>query len=117
MSEHHDPLKQAFGLLRSRSRGREAPRPDLEERLMQALNERQTSSRRRRRIGAVLIACLAAGGTALASSGVVAKLNEWFGRVELVSPDGGSQTYTLHGHTVSDEAGSEVGELTITPSE
>lgn len=84
---------------------------------MQVLNERKSKSGAGRRTAAVLIACLAVGGTAFAAGGGIDKLKQWFGTVELVAPDGGSQTYTLNGNVLIDEGGNEVGGLTITPSE
>jgi hypothetical protein len=117
MRENEDPLVQVFGLLKSRSREREAPQSDLEERMMKALVERKSKATARRRTAFALVVCLAVGGTAFAAGGGVEKLKQWFGMVELVSPDGQSQTYSLEGDVLSDSHGRQVGELTITPAE
>ncbi|MEX0937794.1 MAG: hypothetical protein WDZ59_08025 [Pirellulales bacterium] len=85
--------------------------------MMTALVERQSKATTRRRAALALVACLAIGGTGFAAGGGVEKLKQWFGMVELVSPDGQSQTYSLQGDELSDNHGSKVGELTITPAE
>ena len=55
-----------------------------------------------------------AGGVGIVAAGGLEIVKGWFGKVELVSPDGESKTFNIQGDEVFDDRGNAVGQITIT---
>ncbi len=111
MNPNQDPLDQAFGLLKARSRGRAPTNPDLEELVMRE-PMKATSVKKSTFVKAIVAAfvCAAIGGGVVAAGGVQ-RISEFLGitsaTVEVISPDGENLTFEgiVEGNRLLDENG------------
>jgi hypothetical protein len=115
MSKGSDHLDDLFAQLRAEPRRPASIDVTLEDRIMQEFSK--TRSKRRRRVGLVTGAAAVAllvGGVGIVAAGGLEVVKGWFGKVELISPDGESKTLNIQGDEVFDGQGNAVGQLTIT---
>lgn len=107
-------LDDLFAEMRAEPRRPASIDVTLEDRIMQEYSK--SRSKRRRRLvmtmGTVALAVLV-GGVGVAAGGLEV-VKGWFGKVELIAPDGEAKTFNLQGNEVFDSQGNAVGQLTIT---
>ena len=114
MSNGSDHLDDLFADMRAEPRWPVSIDETLEDRIMQELSKtkRKRGARRALMAGVAALAILA-GSVGIAAGGLEI-VKGWFGKAELVSPDGESKTFNIQGDEVFDDEGNAVGQITIT---
>ncbi len=115
MSNGPDHLDNLFADMRAESRWPASIDETLEDRIMQELSKtrRKRGTHRALMAGVAALAILA-GSVGIVAAGGLEIVKGWFGKVELVSPNGESKTFNIQGDEVFDNEGNAVGQITIT---
>lgn len=116
MTDHQDPLREAFSLLASASTADARPSPELEERLMSEATIRSHRSGRRATLTIALCLVAAVGVTTVVAAGGVEAIRNWFATAEVIHPDG---TKTEHEVTPDGEVwlGEDYGVMVSSPDQ
>ena len=112
MSNHTDRLDDLFAELRAKPCRPASIDVTLEDRVMKEFSNVRCARQRRGRLAAAVAAMALVVGVA-GAAGAFEAVKGWFGKVELVSPDGESTTLNIQGNEVVDDQGNAVGQLTI----
>ncbi len=115
MSNGPDHLDDLFAEMKAEPRWPASIDETLEDRIMQELSKtrRKRGTRRALMAGLAALAILA-GSVGIVAAGGLEIVKGWFGKVELVSPDGESKRFNIQGDEVFDDEGNAVGQITIT---
>jgi hypothetical protein len=113
MSNDTDRLDDLFAELRAKPCRPASIDVTLEDRVMKEFANVRRARQRRGRLAAAVAAMALVIGVA-GAAGAFEAVKGWFGKVELVSPDGKSTTHNIQGNEVLDDEGNAVGQLTIT---
>ena len=113
MNQDPDRVEESLRVLKARSCERAEVNPYLEDRIMQEFSKMR-KNRRGRWVGALAIgAVIAASGIGFAANGGIETVKGWFGKMEVVGPDGESKSFNVRGDELTDDQGNAVGRLTI----